>query len=192
VIWRLLRGPRLPGQLVWATLGQEKNLPAAPAAQIPVVGRLDKEKCARSTKGPFQGHAERARSNFLPGRFQGRTSRQVCVKTLQHNVGKRRMCYHFCYQFRQLFRISTSSKSTWRRGESNPCFPRLRPLRSRKRFIREDSERIRGHGNAWMALDVTSIIGWPACGGIRNRSIGRLVSGMKMAGSAGSCTSCRS
>jgi hypothetical protein len=37
-----------------------------------------------------------------------------------------------------------------------------------------------------MALDVISIvIGWPAFGDIRNRSIGQLVSVMKMAGSAG-------
>jgi hypothetical protein len=37
----------------------------------------------------------------------------------------------------------------------------LRPLRSRKGFIREDSVRIRGHANAWMALDVISfVIGW--------------------------------
>ena len=38
-----------------------------------------------------------------------------------------------------------------------------------------------------MALDVISIaIGWPAFGDIRNRSIGQLVSAMKMAGSVGS------
>jgi hypothetical protein len=38
-------------------------------------------------------------------------------------------------------------------------------LRSRKGFIREDSERIRGHGNAWMSLDVISfVIGWRASG----------------------------
>jgi hypothetical protein len=35
-----------------------------------------------------------------------------------------------------------------------PCFLRLRPARSRKGFIREDLERIGGHGNGWMALDV--------------------------------------
>ena len=70
------------------------------------------------------------------------------------------------------------------RGESNPCFLRLRPLRSRKGFIREDSERIRGHGNTWMALDVISfVIRWPAFGDIRNRRIGQLVSAVKMAGS---------
>jgi len=43
----------------------------------------------------------------------------------------------------------------------NPCFLRLRPVRSWKGFIREDSERVSGHGNAWMALDVISfVIGW--------------------------------
>src|SRR5215469_14914524 len=30
----------------------------------------------------------------------------------------------------------------WRRGESNPCFLRLRPRRSRNGFVREDSERV--------------------------------------------------
>ena len=39
-----------------------------------------------------------------------------------------------------------------------PCFLRLCPLRSRKGFIREDPERISGHGNAWMALDVISFV----------------------------------
>jgi hypothetical protein len=53
----------------------------------------------------------------------------------------------------------------WRRGESNPCFLRLRPLKSSKGFVREDSERLSSHGNAWMALDVISfVIGWPGFG----------------------------
>jgi hypothetical protein len=48
-------------------------------------------------------------------------------------------------------------------------------------FIREDSERESRHGSAWMALDVTGIvIGWPAFGDIRGRSIGELVSATKM------------
>ena len=51
----------------------------------------------------------------------GETSRQIFVNTLRENGGKRRTCYHFCYQRRPLFRISTLLQSTWRRGESNPC-----------------------------------------------------------------------
>ena len=51
------------------------------------------------------------------------------------------------------------------RGESNPCFLRLCPGRSRKGFFREDSERVSRDGNAWMALDVISfVIRWPAFG----------------------------
>jgi hypothetical protein len=74
-------------------------------------------------------------------------------------------------------------------GRGDFFCPRCAPLtaRSRTGFIREDSERIRGHGNAWMALDVISIvIGWPVFGDIRSRGIGQLVSVMKRAGSAGS------
>jgi hypothetical protein len=76
---------------------------------------------------------------------------------------------------------------TWRRGELKPVSYDLRPLRSRKDFIREDSGRVRNDGNAWMALDVISIvIRWPAFGDTRNRSIGQLVAGMKLDGSVGS------
>ena len=51
-------------------------------------------------------------------------------------------------------------------------------------FCEKDSERVSRRGNAWMALDVISfVIGWPAFGDIRNRSIGELVSAMKMVGS---------
>ena len=51
------------------------------------------------------------------------------------------------------------------RGESNPCFLRLCPGRSRKGFFREDSERVSRDGNAWMALAVISfVIRWPAFG----------------------------
>jgi hypothetical protein len=108
---------------------------------------------------------------------EGKMSPQICVNMLLDSGGNCRRCYHFCYQFYYRFRISYSLQNTWRRGESNPCFLRLRPLRSRKGFIREDSGRIRGHGNAWMALDViTIVIRWPALGDIRNRSIGQLVS----------------
>ena len=54
---------------------------------------------------------------------------------------------------------------TWRRGELNPCFLRLRPARSRKSFIREDSEKVSRHGSGWTEPDVISfVIGWPAFG----------------------------
>jgi len=54
-------------------------------------------------------------------------------------------------------------------------------------FIREDSEAVSRHGNAWMEPHVISfVIGWRAFGDIRNRSIGQPVFVMKMAGSAGS------
>ena len=72
-------------------------------------------------------------------------------------------------------------------GDRTPVSYAYGPARSRKDFIREDSKRVSRHGNAWMALDVISfVIGWPAFGDIRNRSIGQLVSVMKMGGSAGS------
>jgi hypothetical protein len=103
--------------------------------------------------------------------FRRENEPQICVKTLQDHGGKRRRCYHFCYQSRQDFRVKFLLQSTWRRGESNPCFLRLRPLRSKSGFIREDSERESRHGNAWMALDVISfVIGWPLFGDIRNRN----------------------
>jgi hypothetical protein len=63
----------------------------------------------------------------------------------------------------------------------NPCFLRLRPARSRKAFIGEDSGRVTRHGNGWTKPDVISfVIRWPAFGNTRNRSIGQPVSAMKM------------
>ena len=55
--------------------------------------------------------------------------------------------------------------------------------------MREDLERVSRRGNAWIALDVISfVIRWPAFGNTRNRSIGQLVSAVKMAGSVGIST----
>ena len=106
----------------------------------------------------------------------------ICVKTLADTGGKRWTCYHFCYHPSRFIYVSASLRVTWRRGESNPCFLRIRPLRSGKGFIREDLERISLRGNAWMDLDVIGfVIRWRAPGKIRNRSIGQLVSTMKMA-----------
>jgi len=49
--------------------------------------------------------------------------------------------------------------------EVNPCFLSLCPAKSRKGFIREDSERVGCHGNGWTEPDVISfVIGWPAFG----------------------------
>jgi hypothetical protein len=104
-----------PGPEEQAYLGRRCGI------KTPMVGRLDKGKMCRKAKGPFSRTCRAPTEHSFASRLPGETSRQIFLNTLQDSGGKRRMCYHFCYQFRQLFRISTSSKSTWRRGKSNPC-----------------------------------------------------------------------
>jgi hypothetical protein len=96
---------------------------------------------------------------YSAGKDPGKSAR-----TVADTGGQRWTCYH-------TISVSDSIQTTWRRGGSNPCFLRLRPLRSKNGFIREDSERESRHGNSWTEPDVISfVIGWPLFGDIRNRN----------------------